>query len=156
MDGFPVFFVQKRAGKNSSYFYMYKFRTMKKNAPNVATVLLKDPDQYISRSGKVLRKFGLDELPNLINIMKGEMGFVGPRPVLYKEHELIELRKRSGVNKLLPGLTGLAQINGHINLTLQEKINYEMMYMEKKSLFFDTKILLRTITHALFRKGTIY
>jgi len=90
----PLFFVQKRAGRNSSYFNMYKFRTMKSDAPNVATILLKDPDQYFSRTGKILRKFGLDELPNLINILKGDMGFVGPRPALYKEFDLIELRKR--------------------------------------------------------------
>ena len=156
MDGFPVFFIQKRAGKNSTYFNMYKFRTMKKSAPNVATILLKNPNQYISRSGKFLRKFGLDELPNLINIIKGEMGFVGPRPVLYKEYDLIERRRKSGVDKLLPGLTGLAQINGHVSLTLQEKIKYELMYLEKKSLLFDSKILLKTVTHALFRKGAIY
>jgi O-antigen biosynthesis protein WbqP len=154
-DGPPVFFVQKRAGKDSNYFLMYKFRTMKRNAPNVATVLLKNPDQYISRTGKFLRKFGLDELPNLINIIKGEMSFVGPRPVLYKEHDLINLRKKNGVDKLLPGLTGLAQINGHSCLSLEEKVKYELMYKENKSLSFDTKILLKTVTHALFRKGII-
>lgn len=156
IDGTPVFFVQKRAGKNSSYFNMYKFRTMKKDAPNVATVLLQDPDQYIYKTGKILRKFGLDELPNLINIIKGEMGFVGPRPVLYKEFDLIELRKKEGVDKLLPGLTGLAQISGSGVLSLEEKVKYELLYKEKKSVSFDTKILLKTITHALFRKGVLH
>lgn len=156
IDGFPVFFVQKRTGKNSTYFNMYKFRTMKNNAPNVATVLITEPEKYISSIGKILRKFGLDELPNLINILKGEMGFVGPRPVLYKEHELINLRKEKGVDKLLPGLTGLAQINGRGDLSLEEKVKYELMYKEKKSFSFDTKILLKTFTHTIFRKGVLH
>ncbi|NOX65191.1 MAG: sugar transferase [Chlorobi bacterium] len=156
IDEPPVFFVQKRAGRNSFYFNMYKFRTMKSDAPNVATALLKDPDQYFSRTGKVLRKFGLDELPNLINILKGDMGFVGPRPVLYKEFDLIELRKKEGVDKLLPGLTGLAQINGRGDLSLEEKVKFELLYKEKKSLSFDTKILLKTFTHALFKKGVLH
>ena len=94
IDGVPVFFIQKRVGKNSRYFNVYKFRTMKIDTPNVATHLLKNHEQHVSSFGKFLRRYSLDELPNLINIAKGEMGFVGPRPVLYKELDLIQLRKK--------------------------------------------------------------
>ena len=131
---------------------MYKFRTMRKGTPNVATRLLENPDQQITKFGKFLRKFSLDELPNLINMVMGEMGFVGPRPVLKSEHELIELRKREGVDKLLPGLTGLAQINGRGDLSPLVKIKYELEYKERKSLLFDLDIVLKTTIHVLFRR----
>lgn len=150
LDGLPVFFVQKRVGLNSTHFNMYKFRTMKMNTPNVATRLLKNPDHYISVTGKFLRKFNLDELPNLTNMLKGEMKFVGPRPVLYNEYDLLQLRKEAGIETLLPGLTGLAQIYGHEGLPLETKVKYELEYKEKKTFLFDLMIILKTVTRALF------
>ncbi len=111
-DGAPIFFTQKRVGVDYTFFKMYKFRTMKKNTPNVATHLLEHPEQYILSIGKILRKLSLDELPNLINIVKGEMVFVGPRPALYNQDDLMALRIKAKVDGLKPGLTGWAQING--------------------------------------------
>jgi len=111
-DGFPVFFKQKRVGVNYSFFPIYKFRSMKKGTPNVATHLLVNPKQYVLKTGGLLRKLSLDELPNLINIIRGEMVFVGPRPALYNQDDLMALRVASGVEKLKPGITGWAQING--------------------------------------------
>ncbi len=105
-DGLPVFFTQKRVGVNYSYFHIYKFRSMKKNTPNVATHLLTDPDKYLLKIGKFTRKTSLDELPNLINIIKGEMVFVGPRPALYNQEDLMTFRVVTGVSKLKPGITG--------------------------------------------------
>ncbi len=151
-DGSPIFFVQRRVGKNSSNFNMYKFRTMRKNTPNIATRLLVNPDQQIIKSGKFLRKFSLDELPNLINMVMGKMGFVGPRPVLASENELVELRKQVGVDKLLPGLTGLAQIAGDGDLSPEIKIKYEVEYKRRKSILFDIDIILKTTIHVLFRR----
>jgi O-antigen biosynthesis protein WbqP len=113
-DGTPIFFKQKRVGINYSFFYIYKFRSMKKDTPNVATHLLNNPEKYLLKIGGTLRKFSLDELPNLINIIKGEMVFVGPRPALYNQDDLMTLRLASGVDKLKPGITGWAQINGII------------------------------------------
>ena len=118
-DGFPVFFKQKRVGVNYSFFYIYKFRTMKKDTPNVATHLLTNPEQYLLKIGALLRKLSLDELPNLINIIQGEMVFVGPRPALYNQDDLMALRVAAGVDKLIPGITGWAQINGRDELSLE-------------------------------------
>jgi len=150
-DGRPVFFIQKRVGVDSSYFNIYKFRTMKLKTPNVATRLLENSEHYISKTGSFLRKFGLDELPNLYNIIRGEMGFVGPRPVLFNEYDLLKLRKNFGIDKMLPGLTGLAQINGRNDLPPELKIKYEIEYLKNNSLQFDIKIILRTIIHSSFR-----
>ena len=105
-DGYPFFFNQKRVGINYSFFNIYKFRSMKKNTPNLATHLLINPDQYLLKIGKFIRKTSLDELPNLINIIKGEMVFVGPRPALYNQQDLMEFRVATGVSKLKPGITG--------------------------------------------------
>ena len=152
LDGSPIILVQSRVGKNSSNFNMYKFRTMKMDTPTVATRLLENPDQQITKFGRFLRKFSLDELPNLINMVMGEMGFVGPRPVLESERELVGLRKQVGVDKLLPGLTGLAQINGRGDLSPEVKIKYELEYKERKSFLFDLDIVLKTTIHVLFRR----
>ena len=151
-DGSPVFFKQKRVGINYSFFTMYKFRTMKKNTPDVATHLLENPDQYLLKVGKYLRKLSLDELPNLINIAKGEMGFVGPRPALYNQDDLMELRIAAGVDDLLPGLTGWAQINGRDEISLVQKVALEKEYKERKSFKFDLEILFRTFFAAFFSK----
>ena len=118
-DGSPIFFKQKRVGINYTFFYIYKFRSMKKNTPNVATHLLENPASYLLRIGGVLRKLSLDELPNLINIIKGEMVFVGPRPALYNQDDLMVLRVATGVDKLKPGITGWAQINGRDDISLE-------------------------------------
>jgi len=152
-DGFTVFFIQKRVGINYTFFYIYKFRSMKKNTPNVATHLLKNPDKYLLKIGKFIRKTSLDELPNLINIIKGEMVFVGPRPALYNQDDLMTLRVATGVDKLKPGITGWAQINGRDDISIEQKVHLEQEYMNKKSIFFDIEIIIKTFTNVLFRKG---
>ncbi|MDA0278743.1 MAG: sugar transferase [Bacteroidetes bacterium] len=144
-DGAPVFFVQKRVGKDYSFFSMYKFRTMKKNTPNVATHLLENSKQYLLGLGGLLRKLSLDELPNLINIVRGEMVFVGPRPALYNQEDLMALRVAAGVEKQMPGITGWAQINGRDNISLEEKVALEKHYLDNQSLALDLKILWQTL-----------
>jgi O-antigen biosynthesis protein WbqP len=152
-DGFPIFFIQKRVGINYSFFYIFKFRSMKKNTPNVATNLLTNPDQYLLKIGKLIRKTSLDELPNLINVFKGEMLFVGPRPALYNQDDLMNLRVASGVYKLKPGITGWAQINGRDDISIEKKIQLEQEYLTKKSFLFDLEIMIKTFTNVLFSKG---
>jgi O-antigen biosynthesis protein WbqP len=152
-DGFPVFFTQKRVGINYTFFYIYKFRSMKKNTPNVATHLLTNPDQYLLKIGKFIRRTSLDELPNLINIIKGEMVFVGPRPALYNQDDLMQFRVATGVSKLKPGITGWAQINGRDEISIAQKVQLEQEYLYKKSFLFDIEILMKTITNVLFSKG---
>jgi len=125
---------------------------MKKDTPNVATHLLTNPDQYLLKIGKLIRKTSLDELPNLINIIKGEMVFVGPRPALYNQDDLMEFRVATGVSKLKPGITGWAQINGRDEISIPEKVKLEQEYMYRKSLLFDFEILVKTFTNVLFRK----
>jgi len=151
-DGFPFFFTQKRVGINYSFFHIYKFRSMKKNTPNVATHLLENPDQYLLKIGKLIRKTSLDELPNLVNIIKGEMVFVGPRPALYNQDDLMEFRVATGVSKLKPGITGWAQINGRDEISIARKVQLEQEYLHKKSFLFDVVILIKTFTNVLFSK----
>lgn len=155
-DGFPVFFTQKRVGINYSFFNIYKFRSMKKNTPNVATHLLINPDQYLLKMGKFIRKTSLDELPNLINILKGEMVFVGPRPALYNQDDLMALRVAAGVDKLKPGITGWAQINGRDEISIEAKVVLEKEYLKRKSIVFDFQILIKTFTNVLFSKGVTH
>jgi O-antigen biosynthesis protein WbqP len=152
-DGFPVFFTQKRVGINYTFFNIYKFRSMKKNTPNIATHLLTNPEQYILRIGRFIRKTSLDELPNLINIIIGEMVFVGPRPALYNQEDLMALRKAAGVDKLKPGITGWAQINGRDDISIERKVQLEKEYMLKKSILSDFEIITKTFTNVLFSKG---
>lgn len=152
-DGTPVFFKQKRVGMNNSFFWIYKFRSMKKSTPNVATHLLGNPDIYLLRIGKIIRKFSIDELPNLINIIRGEMVFVGPRPALYNQEDLIALRKVHGVDILKPGLTGWAQINGRDEISIKAKVELEKEYMLRKSVLFDITIIIKTFTNVFFSKG---
>jgi O-antigen biosynthesis protein WbqP len=152
-DGYPFFFNQKRVGINYSFFNIYKFRSMKKNTPNVATHLLTNPDEYILKIGKFIRKTSLDELPNLINIIKGEMVFVGPRPALFNQDDLMEFRVATGVSKLKPGITGWAQINGRDELSIADKVKLEQEYLYKKSFLFDIEIIIKTFTNVLFSKG---
>jgi O-antigen biosynthesis protein WbqP len=152
-DGFPVFFTQERVGINYSFFKIYKFRSMKKNTPNVATHLLINPDQYLLKIGKFIRKTSLDELPNLFNILKGEMVFVGPRPALYNQDDLMEFRVATGVSKLKPGITGWAQINGRDEISITQKVKLEQEYLYKRSFLFDVEIIIKTFTRVLFSKG---
>lgn len=152
-DGFPLFFKQKRVGQDYSFFQIYKFRSMKKNTPNVATHLLINPEQYLLKIGKFIRNTSLDELPNLINILKGEMLFVGPRPALYNQDDLMDFRVSTGVSKLKPGITGWAQINGRDEISIAQKVQLEQEYLYKKSFIFDLKIIINTFTNVLFRKG---
>jgi O-antigen biosynthesis protein WbqP len=143
-DGRPVFFIQRRVGQDYTFFNLYKFRSMKLSTPNVATHLLDKPDQYLLKIGKIIRRLSLDEIPNLINIVKGDIVFVGPRPALYNQNDLMQLRVEAGVEKLKPGLTGWAQINGRDDISLEEKVALEKYYMERKSVFFDLKIIFLT------------
>jgi O-antigen biosynthesis protein WbqP len=152
-DGSPIFFKQKRVGINCTFFYIYKFRSMKKNTPNVATHLLENPASYLLRIGGVLRKLSLDELPNLINIIKGEMVFVGPRPALYNQDDLMTLRVATGVDKLKPGITGWAQINGRDDISIEKKVQLEQEYLYKRSTLLDIEIIIKTFTNVIFSKG---
>jgi O-antigen biosynthesis protein WbqP len=155
-DGMPIFFKQKRVGINYSFFNIYKFRSMKKNTPNVATHLLENPGQYLLKIGGLLRKLSLDELPNLINIIKGEMVFVGPRPALYNQDDLMSLRVAAGVDQLKPGITGWAQINGRDEISIEEKVGFEKEYLLRKSFWFDVVIVVRTFTSVLGSKGVAH
>jgi O-antigen biosynthesis protein WbqP len=152
-DGSPIFFKQKRVGINYTFFNIYKFRSMKKNTPNVATHLLTNPEQYLLKIGRILRKISFDELPNLINIIKGEMVFVGPRPALYNQDDLMTLRVVTGVDKLKPGITGWAQINGRDDISIEKKVQLEQEYLYKRSTLFDIEIIIKTFTKVLFSKG---
>jgi O-antigen biosynthesis protein WbqP len=152
-DGLPIFFTQKRVGTDYTFFNIYKFRSMKKDTPNVATHLLVHPEKYVLKIGRILRKLSLDELPNLINILKGEMVFVGPRPALYNQDDLMQLRVEAGVDKLIPGITGWAQVNGRDEISLEEKVRFEKEYLERKSFWFDLKIIALTFSKVLNSKG---
>ncbi len=152
-DGFPIFFMQKRVGINYSFFNIYKFRSMKKNTPNVATHLLENPGKYLLKIGALIRKTSLDELPNLINIVKGEMVFVGPRPALYNQDDLMALRVATGVSKLKPGITGWAQINGRDEISIEEKVKLEQAYLYRKSFLFNIEIVIKTFANVFFSKG---
>ena len=151
-DGFPILFSQKRVGINYTFFHIYKFRSMKKNTPNVATHLLENPAHYLLKIGSLLRKLSLDELPNLINIIKGEMVFVGPRPALYNQDDLMALRVAAGIDKLKPGITGWAQINGRDEISIEEKVIRESEYLKRKSFLFDCIIILKTFQNILMSK----
>lgn len=148
----PIFFVQRRVGRYDSEFKMIKFRTMIIDTPNVATDMLDDPDRYITTIGKFLRSTSLDELPQLINILKGNMSFVGPRPALYNQVDLNEERKEHGINKLVPGLTGWAQINGRDTIELKEKVKLDKEYLENKTVLFDLKIIYLTFWRVVTKK----
>jgi len=152
----PILFKQKRVGKNKNIFTIYKFRTMRIDTPkDTPTHMLKDPDKYITKIGKFLRKTSLDELPQIINIFKGEMSIVGPRPALWNQDDLIAEREKYGVNKLRPGLTGWAQINGRDELEIPIKAALDGEYVKKQSLFFDIKIFFKTIFSIFKSKGVV-
>ena len=152
----PVFFKQKRVGKNKTYFNILKFRTMRTDTPkDTPTHLLANPDQYITPIGKVLRKTSLDELPQIINILKGDMSIIGPRPALWNQYDLIKERDRYGANDILPGLTGWAQINGRDELEIDVKARLDGEYVERMSFLFDCKCFFGTITSVLKHEGVV-
>ncbi len=154
-DGTPVIFKQYRVGKDNKLFYIYKFRTMLKNTRNVATNELEESDTMITRSGKLLRKTSLDELPQLFNILSGKMSFVGPRPLIPEEKEIRILRAKYNVYSVRPGMTGLAQINGRDVLTYQQKAELDREYVENRSLFGDLVILFKTVSVVLSAKDVV-
>jgi Sugar transferases involved in lipopolysaccharide synthesis len=151
----PIYFKQRRIGKDNREFILYKFRTMKIGTPDVATELLKDSKKYITKVGKFLRQSSLDELPQLLNILIGDMSFIGPRPALYNQYDLTEARTKVGVHKLRPGLSGWAQVNGRDMLTVEQKVNYDVYYLKHISVLFDIKIVFRTILKVLRADGVI-
>ena len=148
-DGLPLIHWSKRIGKNNSIFLMPKFRTMKIDTPAVATHLMKDSSVFLTPIGGILRKFSLDEIPQLFSILKGDMSFVGPRPALFNQDDLISLRKEKGIDKLTPGVTGWAQINGRDSLSIPDKVNLDFEYLNKQSILFDFLIIKSTIVKVI-------
>lgn len=148
-----VFFSHERRGRRGKPFKIYKFQTMKNNTPNVATGQLENPEQYITKVGKILRKTSLDELPQLWNIFIGDMSFVGPRPLISSEMRAHRLRLEYGIYRFRPGLTGMAQINGRDEISLIKKIRYDKLYCDNWSLKLDMVIMLRSIAVALKQEG---
>ena len=142
-----------RIGINNDEFWIYKFRTMKKDTPDIATHLVKEARDYNTVIGPILRKLSIDELPQLINIVKGEMVFVGPRPALYNQDNLIKLRTEKNIHNLKPGVTGWAQVNGRDELSIPEKVKLDEYYLQNKSIILDIKILFMTGFQVIFPKG---
>lgn len=150
----PVIFKQERIGKYTKHFYIYKFRTMYIDAPkNIPTHMLDNPDLYITKIGKFLRKTSLDELPQLFNILKGEMYFVGPRPALYNQDDLVAERERYHANDITPGMTGLAQVSGRDELPIPAKAKLDGEYFKKFNIWFDIKMCLLTVVAVFRHKG---
>lgn len=149
----PILYWSKRVGKNSKIFLMPKFSTMKKNTPDVATHLLNKPNQYLNYYGNFLRKTSIDELPQLYSILVGNMTFIGPRPALYNQYDLIKQRYIRGINLIKPGITGWAQVNGRDEISINEKINLDYYYLKNKSFYLNIKILLLTFSKALNQKN---
>lgn len=155
-DKGPVFFRQKRIGIHKRPFYMYKFRSMKVSTPHdVPTHQLVNPEQYILKCGVWMRKYSIDELAQLINILKGDMSIVGPRPALWNQYDLIAERDKYGANDIKPGLTGLAQVNGRDELEIPEKARLDGEYVRRESFMFDCVCVLRTVTNVFTHKGVI-
>ena len=149
----PVLYWSDRVGRHNAIFRMPKFRSMRLGTPAVATHLLSDPHSHLTPIGSFLRKSSLDELPQLWSILKGDMSFVGPRPALFNQDDLIELRTRYGVHRLLPGLTGWAQVNGRDELPIPDKVMLDVEYLQRQSLWFDLHILWLTFVKVLRRDG---
>ncbi len=149
----PIIFKQIRIGKNSKPFYIYKFRSMKIDAPNLSTEEFINASDFTTKVGKFIRKTSIDELPQLVNILKGDMSIVGPRPVIEREVRLLELRKECNVDSILPGITGLAQINGRDNIDDYEKLKYDFEYLSKRNLVLDIKIIINTVLKVAKSEG---
>lgn len=152
----PIFFLQKRVGKNAHCFNIIKFRTMKSSAPkNVATGDLADPQIYISRLGRFLRDTSIDEIPQLVNVVNGDMSLIGPRPLVYTEREIRFLRRWYGVYQVTPGITGWAQVNGRDTVDIYDKVYYDREYVQNVSLKFDLKVIWKSVLVVLGRKGVV-
>ena len=149
----PVIFKQTRIGKDSKPFNIYKFRSMKVESPNLSTEEFKNASDFTTRVGKFIRKTSIDELPQLVNILKGDMSIVGPRPVIDKEVRLLELRKECKVDSILPGITGLAQINGRDHVDDYQKVKYDFEYLVKRNLVLDITIIINTILKVIKSEG---
>ena len=149
----PIIFKQIRIGKNSKPFYIYKFRSMKIDAPNLSTEEFINASDFTTKVGKFIRKTSIDELPQLVNILKGDMSIVGPRPVIEREVRLLEIRKECNVDSILPGITGLAQINGRDNIDDYEKVKYDFEYLSKRNLVLDIKIIINTVLKVAKSEG---
>jgi O-antigen biosynthesis protein WbqP len=152
----PVLYWSDRVGQNNKIFRMPKFRTMNVHTPEVATHLLRHPKAHLTVIGSFLRKTSLDELPQIYSILKGDLSFVGPRPALHNQDDLVALRTERGVHELIPGLTGWAQVNGRDDLPIPVKVNYDCEYLRKRTLLFDMRILLRTIAQVLRGDGVTH
>ena len=152
----PILYWSDRVGRNNQIFSMPKFRSMRVGTPAVATHLLADPRTHLTPVGSLLRRSSLDELPQLWSIIKGDMSFVGPRPALFNQHDLIEMRTRRGVHLLVPGLTGWAQINGRDELPIPQKVALDTYYLENKSLWFDMRIIFLTGLRVLKRDNVVH
>ena len=149
----PIIFKQIRIGKNSKPFYIYKFISMKIDAPNLSTEEFINASDFTTKVGKFIRKTSIDELPQLVNILKGDMSIVGPRPVIEREVRLLEIRKECNVDSILPGITGLAQINGRDNIDDYEKVKYDFEYLSKRNLVLDIKIIINTVLKVTKSEG---
>lgn len=149
----PSLYWSDRFGKNNKIFKMPKFRSMRLDTPAVATNLLDNPDVYLSPIGGFLRRYSLDELPQLYSVLKGDMSFVGPRPALFNQEDLIALRSKKGVEKLLPGITGWAQVNGRDELSIPDKVALDVVYLNRQSFWFDMKILWMTFLKVINQDG---
>ena len=152
----PVLYWSDRIGVNNKIFKMPKFRTMSLDTPPIATHLLGNPGKYLTPIGPFLRKLSLDELPQLWSVFKGDMSYVGPRPALFNQYDLIELRTRKGIHALIPGITGWAQVNGRDDLPIPLKVEYDEYYLKNKSLMLDLKILFMTIHKVLHSEGVTH
>ncbi len=149
----PMLYWSDRVGKKNTIFKMPKFRTMKADTPAMATHLMKNPEQYCTSVGSFLRKSSLDELPQLYSVLKGDMSFVGPRPALFNQDDLIELRTKKGIHNLIPGITGWAQINGRDDLPIPEKVDLDEYYLNNHSFMFDLKTLFMTLLSVINSQG---
>ena len=154
IDGYPIIYIQKNYGLNTKIFHLYKFRTMKKNTPELPTEEFSNAESYISKLGRILRKFSFDELPQFFNVLKGDMNFIGPRPCMVKNEEIVrEMREIKGVHKIKPGITGLAQVNGRDNNSYNKKVELDYEYMKNANFMMDLKIVLKTFFVILFPRN---
>ena len=152
----PAIHWSRRVGRNNRPFAMPKFRTMRTDAPEVPTHLLTDPDRWVTPLGRVLRRTSLDELPQLWSVLRGDMSLVGPRPALFNQDDLVELRTQAGVHRLRPGVTGWAQINGRDEIAIPEKVRLDRDYLLRAGLIFDIQIILRTLVQAVKRQDVAH
>lgn len=152
----PVLYWSNRVGRNNTIFRMPKFRSMRNDSPEIATHLLKDPSTYLTRIGPFLRMTSLDELPQVFSILMGDLSFVGPRPALHNQYDLISLRTERGIHELVPGLTGWAQIHGRDQLSIPAKVEYDYEYLQNRTFWLDLKILVLTVVNVLRRDGVAH